>query len=68
MFQSRTDIELLSSLRNKSLQSDIERIASIPSWLKDRINSIISEEEARLRAKTENVLSINSKVVGIILN
>ncbi|HLE26151.1 MAG TPA: hypothetical protein VI935_10980 [Thermodesulfobacteriota bacterium] len=40
---------------------------SIPMWLKDRVDSIITEEEARLRAKFDKVLSINSKVVGLVV-
>lgn len=55
-------------LLKKSLRSDIEKMISIPTRLKDRLISITSEEETRLRVKTENVLSMNSKVGGLILN
>jgi len=64
-FQPKADVESLSILRNRLEQSDSKRAISIPMWLKDRIDSIITEEEARLRAKFDKVLSINSKVVGL---
>lgn len=40
-------------LLKKSLHSDIEKMISIPTRLKDRLISIPSEEETRLRAKTK---------------
>ena len=66
-FQPKADIESLSILRNKLNQSEARAKVSIPMWLKDRVDSIITEEEARLRAKFDKVLSINSKVVGLVV-
>jgi|Deesub1362A_J573_1020465.scaffolds.fasta_scaffold00395_30 SNF2 family DNA or RNA helicase len=63
-FQPRSDIEALRNLRNR-LKPVSKKGVSVPEWLKERINSIIIEEEARLRAKFDNVLSIQSKIVGI---
>ncbi|MFQ6037463.1 MAG: hypothetical protein ACE5LV_02485, partial [Candidatus Aminicenantales bacterium] len=66
-FQPRDDIESLHSFKNRSFKYDKERAtAVIPEWLKERIKSIISEEEARLRVKFDDILSMNSKVVGLI--
>lgn len=65
--QPRADMDSLFDLRNKSLHHNTEDMVSIPTGLKERIISIISEEESRLRAKIDNALSINSKVVGISL-
>ena len=66
-FDPRADVESLSFLRNRLEQSEREQTASIPTSLKDRIVSLMTEEEARLRAKFDRVLSVNSKVVGLIL-
>ena len=66
-FQPKADIKSLSTLRNKLKQSDLKTTVPIPEWLKGRVVSIISEEEARLRAKFDKVLSINSKVVGLFV-
>jgi len=66
-FQPKTDIKSLCMLRNRLKQSDHKTAVSVPEWIKDRVVSIISEEEARLRAKFDEVLSINSKVVGLLV-
>jgi len=66
-FQPKGDIESLSILRNKLRQSDSKMTVSIPEWLRDRVVSIITEEEARLRAKFDKVLSINNRIVGLIV-
>lgn len=66
-FLPRDDMESLASLRNRPKHPDFENTTLIPARLKERIVSIITEEEARLRAKFDNVLSINSKVVGVNL-
>ena len=65
-FQPKTDIVSLSNLRNRLKQLDLDRTGSIPMGFKDRIDSIITEEEARLRANFDDILSINSKVVGLL--
>jgi len=65
-FQPEADIEYLSVLRNKLRQPDSKMTVSIPKWLRDRVVSIIAEEEARLRAKFDKVLSINNRIVGLI--
>ncbi len=64
-FQPEEDIEYLSILRNRLKQTGSEKTISIPMWLKDRVASIVTEEETRLRAKFDKVLSINSKVLGL---
>lgn len=66
-FQPRDDIESFYILKNRLFKHDKERKAvAVPVWLKERIGSIVSEEEARLRANFDNILSMKSKVVGLI--
>ncbi|MBW1935303.1 MAG: DEAD/DEAH box helicase [Deltaproteobacteria bacterium] len=68
-FQPRHDIESLYAPKNRYFKYGKEMAtAVIPDWLKERIASIISEEEARLGAKFEDILSMNSKVVGLVLS
>jgi hypothetical protein len=58
-FDPKADVESLSFLRNRLKQSEREQAGSVPTSLKDRIVSLVTEEEARLRAKFDRVLSVN---------
>lgn len=67
-FDLRYDIEELISFQSKPRQGKTYETLSIPEPMKNRILSIISEEEARLRAQFDNILSINSHIVGLLAN
>lgn len=67
-FRPRTDIEALLSLRNRTAQIEHDKTLAFPQALKNRISSIITDEEARLRAKFDRVLSVNSQIVGLMAN
>ncbi|WP_258190435.1 helicase-related protein [Candidatus Hakubella thermalkaliphila] len=67
-FRPRTDVEALLSLRNRTAQIEHDKTLAFPQALKNRISSIITDEEARLRAKFDRVLSVNSQIVGLMAN
>ncbi|GFP27566.1 hypothetical protein, partial [Candidatus Hakubella thermalkaliphila] len=67
-FRPRTDIEALVSLRNRTSQIEHDKTQAFPQALKNRISSIITDEEARLRAKFDRVLSVNSQIVRLMAN
>lgn len=66
-FEPQSDILALASLKNRSKKDDDKR-NYLPAWLQERIDSIIKEEESRLRANFDRVLTIDSKVVGIAMS
>lgn len=67
-FQPQSDIIALSNLKNKSIKKDDNEMNHLLDHLKERIISIIKEEEARLRAQFDKVISIDNKIVGLVIN